>query len=83
MIGRGVCDRCGLDFPHEELKREWTGVRVCDPCWEAKHPQLTPRTIKGPEPRPLPNARPEQPLTPPDPSTDIRTLWPSTSGGGN
>lgn len=34
------CQRCGFWFPSSEIKKEWTGLLVCESCWEPKHPQL-------------------------------------------
>jgi len=35
-----ICDRCGFKRKFSELKKEWTGLWVCeDTCWEARHPQ--------------------------------------------
>ena len=34
-----VCDRCGFEFKNHELKKEWTGLRVCGKCFEVRHPQ--------------------------------------------
>lgn len=34
-----VCDRCGLQYKNTELRDEWTGLKVCSPCWEPRHPQ--------------------------------------------
>ena len=33
------CDRCGFDFWSNQLRKEWTGLRVCKKCWEPRHPQ--------------------------------------------
>lgn len=33
-----LCDRCGFTYKSDELKQEWTGLMVCDSCWEARHP---------------------------------------------
>lgn len=33
------CDRCGFTFKGAELRKEWTGLRVCRDCWETRHPQ--------------------------------------------
>lgn len=33
------CDRCGFKYKNYELKLEWTGLRVCDKCFEHRHPQ--------------------------------------------
>lgn len=53
----GICDRCGFQYLLNELRKEWTGFKVCQECYEPKHPQLEPRrTIDDPialyEPRP-------------------------------
>jgi len=40
--GRGwkvTCHRCGFWFPSTEIRQEWTGLLVCNPCWEPRHPQ--------------------------------------------
>ena len=39
-----MCDRCGFKFKARQLRREWTGLRVCSGkdtsnCWEPRHPQ--------------------------------------------
>lgn len=34
-----ICDRCGQKLKASELKQEWTGLIVCTPCWEPRHPQ--------------------------------------------
>lgn len=52
-----ICDRCGQRYFLRELKKEWTGFKVCQECYEPKHPQLEPkRGINEPiavyEPRP-------------------------------
>ena len=39
----GICDRCGFEFKLLQLKKEWTGFKVCDDCYEPKHPQLEPK----------------------------------------
>lgn len=41
---KAVCDRCGFDFKARQLRKEWTGLRVCsgpdtNDCWEERHPQ--------------------------------------------
>jgi hypothetical protein len=33
------CDRCGFQFHHFDLKKEWTGLMVCYDCHEVRHPQ--------------------------------------------
>lgn len=39
----GICDRCGQQYGYSELKKEWTGFKVCLDCYEPKHPQLEPK----------------------------------------
>jgi hypothetical protein len=56
-FGLALCDQCGQQFKLNQLKKEWTGFKVCDECYEPKHPQLEPkRTLNEPqallEPRP-------------------------------
>jgi hypothetical protein len=51
---QAICDR---QYFLKELKKEWTGFKVCQECYEPKHPQLEPkRGINEPiavyEPRP-------------------------------
>lgn len=40
---QAICDRCGQQFFLKELKKEWTGFKVCNECYEPKHPQLEPK----------------------------------------
>ena len=47
---RAICDRCGFDIPYLDLRKEWTGFKVCGECYEPKQPQLTPsRNTTDPE----------------------------------
>lgn len=39
-----ICDRCGVKYKSGQLRREWTGLRVCsgggtNDCFEMRHPQ--------------------------------------------
>ena len=36
------CDRCSFEYPLNQLKKEWNGLKTCPECWEPKHPQLEP-----------------------------------------
>ena len=38
----GICDRCGQQYKYLELRKEWTGLKVCPECYEVKAPQLEP-----------------------------------------
>ena len=39
---KAMCDRCGDKVDYKELKAEWTGLRVCKPCWDPKTKQEFP-----------------------------------------
>ena len=57
-----ICDRCGFRFPYPKLVKEWTGFRVCQECYEPKHPQLIPpKHVSDPEA--LRHPRPQQSVT--------------------
>jgi len=55
---KGICDRCGFEFPLRELRKEWTGLRVCRADFDKRHPQEFVRGIADkqalPDPRPEP-----------------------------
>lgn len=39
-----ICDRCGFKYKARQLRKEWTGLRVCsgggtNDCFEQRHPQ--------------------------------------------
>jgi ribosome-binding protein aMBF1 (putative translation factor) len=36
---RGICDRCGFEYPLVTLRKEWTGLKVCRECYDIRHPQ--------------------------------------------
>lgn len=52
-----LCDRCGLQYKSDALIKEWTGLMVCAPCWEPRHPQDLLRVPK--EQISVPWSRPE------------------------
>lgn len=33
-----VCDRCGFECKSGQMRQEWTGLRVCPGCFDARHP---------------------------------------------
>ena len=45
-----ICDRCGFKYRLTQLRKEWTGLMVCNPCYDIKHPQLAVRGVadRGP-----------------------------------
>lgn len=55
---KAVCDRCGFVVRLRSLKKEWTGYRVCRPCYDPRPAHLNPPNVRG-EGAPIPNARPE------------------------
>jgi hypothetical protein len=55
---KGECPRCGLIRRLNEFRKEWTGLRVCRPCFDPKPAELRPPRVK-PEGVPLRNAAPE------------------------
>ena len=54
---KAISDRSGMEFPYNEMVREWNGMLVHKSEFEAKHPQLEPRGY-GAEGHGLANARP-------------------------
>lgn len=52
-----ICDRCGFRYKMWQLKKEWTGLMVCDPCWETRQPQDLIKTPK--DDGKIPWSRPE------------------------
>ena len=53
-----MCDRSGMKVRYQDLRTEWTGLRVHYSLWEEKHPQLTPvRVVR--DPQALHNPRPD------------------------
>lgn len=60
----GECQRCGLTYRLNQLKKEWTGLRVCygSPpdryCFDPRPPDTKPPKYK-PEGLPRPDAAPE------------------------
>ncbi len=52
-----VCPQCGFHFKSGQLRKRWDGIRVCQQCWEPRHPL---DLIKSPPPeKPIPWSAPE------------------------
>jgi hypothetical protein len=54
---KAYCDRCGDKHYLNDLKLEWTGLKVCDECWDPKDPlefptnfPIDPEAIENPRP---------------------------------
>ncbi len=58
--GYGACQRCGFKFRMRDLKREWSGLLVCDEDWDPLPDTFTPPVVY-PEGLPLPDTSPEPP----------------------
>lgn len=43
-----ICDRCGVKFKSDELRKTWDGFMVCKDDFEYRHPQ---ELIRGPRPQ--------------------------------
>ena len=56
---KAISDRSGMTFPYKEMRKEWNGLFVHTSEYEAKHPQLEPKTQKG-DKQGLQNARPDR-----------------------
>ncbi len=61
---KAISDRSGMEFPYNEMMREWNGSLVHKSEFETKHPQLTPST-KGGDNEALKDASPSrsEPMT--------------------
>lgn len=57
-MARAICDRCGFEYDLADLRKEWTGLMVCDADWDRRPAELTPPNLRA-EGVPLRNARPE------------------------
>jgi hypothetical protein len=56
---KAISDRSGMAFPYNEMVKEWNGSFVHTSEFEAKHPQLEPRTHKA-DAQALQDARPDR-----------------------
>ena len=54
---KAISDRSGMEFPYQEMVKEWNGSFVHVSEFETKQPQLEPRRYTG-DPQGLMNARP-------------------------
>ena len=61
---KAISDRSGMEFPYNEMVKEWNGSLVHKSEFEAKHPQLE-RQKQGADAQSLQDARPArvEPLT--------------------
>lgn len=54
------CERCGFRVRPRGLRKEWTGLMVCGPCWDPRPADTRPPRLR-PEGLPLRNSRYEPP----------------------
>lgn len=52
-----ICVRCGQKYKAEQLRTEWTGLTVCENCYDPKHPWNEPLPVPI-EMLPVPVANP-------------------------
>lgn len=38
-VWNAICQRCGFEYKSDQIKKEWTGLRVCRDCWDPRHAQ--------------------------------------------
>jgi len=57
---KAISDRSGMEFPYNEMVKEWNGSFVHISEYEEKHPQLELRANRGAEQQGLRNARPKR-----------------------
>ena len=64
IYAKAISDRSGMEFPYNEMVKEWNGSLVHKSEFEAKHPQLE-RQKHRPDAQSLQDARPArvEPLT--------------------
>lgn len=55
---KAICDRCGFEYRLSELRKEWTGLMVCQKDYDPVPPQTRPAPVTA-EGVPVPNARPD------------------------
>lgn len=54
----GHCQRCGQRYKRNKLKREWTNLFVCGPCFDPEPGDLRPPKA-FPDPMAIQNALPD------------------------
>jgi hypothetical protein len=54
-----ICDQCGGKFKASQLLLQWDNARVCEGCYDPRHPQEFVRPVT--DPSPVPWTRPDVP----------------------
>lgn len=58
----GICQRCGFKLRLNDLRKDWSGLMVCDADYDSLPDTMKP-TSGGPEGMARPDASPEPPVT--------------------
>lgn len=58
-IGYFICDRCGLRYKRDKLRKDWNGAVVDPGCLDGKHPQDFPQHRDFGDPTPYRDIRQE------------------------
>lgn len=56
-----ICDTCGFRYPYTSSRGNWENFKVCQECYEPKHPQLDPISHRV-DPEALRDPRPTEPV---------------------
>ena len=56
---KAISDRSGMEFPYNEMVKEWNGMFVHKSEFEPKHPQIQPKPHGG-DAQALKDARPDR-----------------------
>lgn len=60
-----ICDTCGRKYKASDLQLQWDNARVCQTCWDPRHPQelLGPLPVPTSPPWTRPDIDPEMDFT--------------------
>jgi hypothetical protein len=54
---KASCQRCSFEYKYNDLRKEWTGLYVCEYCYDPRHPQDYVKAV--PDDMRVPYTRPE------------------------
>lgn len=74
---RAICDRCGIEVKYLSLKKEWTGLLVCEECLDPKTKLEFPTNFPT-DPEALQQPRPDN-----DVEASDGIIYTSTNIGGS
>lgn len=73
---KAICDICGFAYDYTDTRFTWSHSRVCDECFDSKHPQLDP-VVATADAEALFKPRPNQPA----PTTETGRVFTSNPVG--